>query len=122
MVGLSVQGRYGQASGVVQWRHLWRMANCSLGLSNNKPQCVKVCSKCVWFSRTHRDSVTSIFYKFPVCLHFPEWLCYFQLNTGRYTISSYSNFLVFLLYYSFFFHKQIYSQVDLVSHISITLR
>ena len=79
------------------------MANCSLGLSNNKPQCVKVCSKCVWFSRTHRDSVTSIFYKFPVCLHFPEWLCYFQLNTGSYTISSYSNFLVFLLYYSFFF-------------------
>ena len=49
-------------------------------------------------------------------------LGYFQLNTGRYTESSYSNFLVFLLYYSFFFHKKIYSQVDLVSHISITLR
>ena len=49
-------------------------------------------------------------------------LCYFQLHTSRYTISSYSNFLVFLLHYSFFFHKKIYSQVDLVSHISITLR
>lgn len=68
-------------------------------LSNTKLRGVCVCSKQVWFSRSHRDcQLHSSFTKDQLAYISPNRLGHFQLHPGIYTTCSDSSFLVFVLY------------------------